>query len=297
MVQPRAGLGRLTTGIAGLDSVLNGGLPELSNNIIFGLPGSGKTIFTYQFLQANATEKRRALFLTTLSEPALKLLHHLNKFTFVDSSKIGSSIIHIDITEIIRTKGVGDTVEFIIDLVRQYKPEIVAIDSFKAIHDLAEGSVEVRNFGYDLAAQMTAWGITLLCVGEYNREQVEREPIFAIADGIVQLHNIQQGLHYEHYVDVLKMRGGGYANGLHPFTISDDGLTVFPRIRTLSPAATPSFEMADERLSVGLAEMDAMLDGGLPRGTTTMVAGMPAPARRCLGFTSLSLVWRRTNRA
>lgn len=278
--------GKLPTGIPGLDGILSGGVPERSVNIVAGHPGSGKTIFTQQLIYTNASPTQKALYLTTLSEPAMKMLHYLQKFTFFDAEKVGSEVIYLDIGEIIREQSLDDAIAIILEHVQEHKPAIVGVDSFKAIHDMARDPVEVRKFGYDLAVNLTTWGVTALLVGEYAQQEIEQEPIFAIADGIIYLHYWSQGLHYQRYVDVLKMRGEGYFTGLHPFTISDAGLTVYPRIKT--PEVFPEYDLVSERVSMGLPELDAMLEGGVPRGTATMIAGGAGTGKTLLGLSFIT---------
>lgn len=275
-------LNKLTPGIPGLNGILSGGFPELSINIVSGPPGSGKTIFVQQIIYNNARPNRKALYLTTLSEPSLKMLHYLQKFSFFDPSKVGQSVIYLDIGEVIREKGLRNATSVIVRHVQDHKPAIVGIDSFKAIHDMARDSVEVRKFGFDLAVRLTTWGVTAFLVGEYTHREIEEEPIFAIADGIVCLHYKQQGLSYQRYVDIIKMRGEDYFNGLHPFTISRDGLMVYPRIKT--PEHFPSVVIEPEVVSTGLEELDTMLQGGLPRGTATMVAGGAGSGKTLIGL-------------
>lgn len=275
-------LNKLPTGIPGLDNILAGGFPELSINIISGPPGSGKTIFVQQIVYTNANPKRRALYLTTLSEPSLKMLHYLQKFTFFDPAKVGRDVIYLDIGEVIREKGLRNAIAVIVNHVQEYKPAIVGIDSFKAIHDMAKDSVEVRKFGFDLSVRLTTWAVTAFFVGEYTQSEIEEEPIFAIADGITRMHYKQQGLTYQRFVDVLKMRGEDYFTGMHPFTISNTGLTVYPRIKT--PEKFPDYTMKVESVSTGLPTLDEMIDGGLPRGSATMVAGGAGTGKTLVGL-------------
>src|SRR5512135_3077603 len=79
---------RVTTGNAKLDLILDGGLPSNSLYVIAGAPGTGKTILAQQFVYANATSERPAVYLTTLSEPASKILRYLQEFTFFDDGKL-----------------------------------------------------------------------------------------------------------------------------------------------------------------------------------------------------------------
>ncbi|AOW99315.1 recombinase RecA [Moorena producens PAL-8-15-08-1] len=284
MISPRTKpLGKLPTSIPGLDSILSGGIPELSINIISGPPGSGKTIFTQQILYTNATTEHKALYLVTLSEPSVKLLHYLQKFDFFDPSKVGTAVIYLDIGEIIREQGLKEAVAAIINYVKEYRPALIGIDSFKAIHDLATDPVEVRKFGYDLSVRLTTWGVTAFLVGEYTDEEIKHQPIFAIADGIIRLQNQPLGLHFQRYLDVLKLRGENYFTGLHPFEISQTGIEVYPRIKMLKNLWMKT-QVSQEKLSTGIPELDRMLDGGLQHSTATMVAGGAGTGKTLMGL-------------
>ena len=78
-------INRLPTGVSGLDEILGGGIPEYSFNIIAGAPGCGKTTLAHQFVFANATVDRPALYFTVLGEPALKMLRYQQQYTFFDA--------------------------------------------------------------------------------------------------------------------------------------------------------------------------------------------------------------------
>lgn len=275
-------LRKLPTGISSLDKILSGGFPELSINIIAGPPGSGKTIFVQQAMYANATPERKALYLTTLSEPSLKMLYYLQKFSFFDQNKVGQEVIYLDIGEVIREKGLRNANAVILKHVQDYKPAMIGIDSFKAIHDMARDPVEVRKFGFDLSVRLTTWAVTAFFIGEYTQREVEEEPIFAIADGIMCMHYQQYGLSYQRFIDVLKLRGEEYFTGKHPFTINNDGLCVYPRIKT--PEIHPNYEVALDHVPTGLDALDGMLQGGIPRGTATMVAGAAGTGKTLLGL-------------
>src|SRR5207245_10420935 len=74
-----------------------------------------------------------------------------------------------------------------IQRVENEEPVLVAIDSFKAIHDLLPSAASGRAFVYDLSVAMAAWGATTRLVGEYTPEHINVAPEYAIADGLVRL--------------------------------------------------------------------------------------------------------------
>jgi circadian clock protein KaiC len=284
------GIPIVKTGIRNLDGILGGGIPLYSVNIVAGASGSGKTILTQQLLFSNCGKRSdkqsdddsKGIFFTTLSEPAFKMIRYQQRFSYFDVAKLNESVFYVDIGQIIRQEGLDEAIEAISCEVERHSPQFIVIDSFKAIHDLAGSRTEVRRFSYDLAVRLSAWTCTSFLVGEYTTEEIATEPVFAIADGILTLHNKEQGMQDIRTLRVVKLRGMDYFMGHHPFTISSDGITVYPRITT--PALPPAYEVARERLSTGVAGLDEMLRGGFPQGSITLIAGGAG-----LGKTLLSL--------
>lgn len=75
---------KISTGISGLDEVLHGGVPEGATVLIAGRAGTGKTIFAHQMAFYNSSPERKVIYLTTLSEPLIKVMKYQQEFTFVD---------------------------------------------------------------------------------------------------------------------------------------------------------------------------------------------------------------------
>lgn len=276
---------RITTGNSGLDLILGGGLPLNSLNVIAGTPGTGKTILAQQFIFANARAGTPALYLTTLSEPASKVLRYLQEFSFFDDQKLlgeQPSIFYRDIAEVIRAKGLAALPETVTALLNEHRPSYLVIDSFKALRELASSGPEVRRVIFDLAGNLAARSCTTLLVGEYTADEVEHLPEFAIADGIIQLSNKAYGTRDERYLRVRKLRGSNYRAGEHAFRLSEQGLIIFPRLVT--PAQPLGYTASEERLSTGVAGLDRMFHGGLRRGSSTLVVGSAGSGKTMLGM-------------
>ena len=96
---------RLTSGDEGLDLILGGGLPMNGINLIIGLPGSGKTILSQQFIFAGATEERPAIYLSTVSEPFEKILRYAQTLSFFDRDAIGRSVYYEDLGDAVGRRG------------------------------------------------------------------------------------------------------------------------------------------------------------------------------------------------
>src|SRR6187549_2461067 len=92
---------RLPTGVRGLDEILGGGIPELSFNIIAGSPGCGKTTLANQFVFANATSARPALYFTVFGEPGLKMLRYQQQFGFFELTALNQSVYFINLSQVL----------------------------------------------------------------------------------------------------------------------------------------------------------------------------------------------------
>lgn len=273
---------RMSSGNAEADYILGGGFPANSINIIMGHPGSGKTIFAEKLIFHNASDDRPILYLTTLSEPLPKIVRYLQGFSFFDESKLGTQVIYQDVGPQLAVDGAAALIPLLRTAITTLSPKIIVIDSFKAVHDLAPTIAERRRMVYEMTALLTSYGTTAFLLGEYTEEDILLYPEFAVADGIVELSRRRLGNRDERYFRVYKVRGSGYLEGAHAFRITASGLDIFPRL--VSPRMPEGYEPASERISTGVTGLDAMLDGGLWRGTTTLLAGPSGAGKTTIGL-------------
>lgn len=277
-------LPRIATGIPELDSVLYSGIPERSIVVIAGESGSGKTVLTLQMLFDAARHKKNSLYFTTLSEPPFKVIRYMQLFDFFDEKLMAEHITMADLGSILRHQGAEPALAAMIERVETEEPAIVVIDSFKAIHDMIEPGRQ-RSFVYDLAVSMTGWGATTFLVGEYNDADMVSLPELAVADGIVRLRAERSELAMVRQLEVHKLRGSQFVTGTHFFDIDTSGIRFYPRVRT--PLATAPSPSPAGRVRTGAAGLDELLDGGLPRASTTFVIGGTGTGKTILGLTFL----------
>jgi circadian clock protein KaiC len=275
-------LDRLMTGSAALDRILGGGLPARSVNVIAGEPGSGKTVFALQFLFHLARQGKKSLYFTTLSEPAVKLIAYMQQFAFFNATLLENLVQFIDIGGTVRGGDVEKTLAAITDRVEQDEPTVVVIDSFKAIGELLQERVQARTFVYDLSVHMASWGATTLLVGEYVDEDLAKWPEFAIADGIIRLASRRTELTATREFDILKLRGANYLTGRHFFEIGAAGMAFYPRVR--APEDEDPVQRLEDRFHTGVAGLDQLLDGGIPRASSTILQGGTGTGKTLLGL-------------
>lgn len=276
-------LPRVKTGNAQLDDILCGGFPADSINILMGEPGSGKTILAEAIMFANAVDPQRpAVFLSTLSEPLEKVVRYLQQFTFYDESLFSGAVIYDSVGQELAEHGPNAIIPKLKEIIETYSPKIIVIDSFKAIHDLTTSIPEIRRMLYEVSGILSAVETTAFLVGEYNEEQIPVFPEFAVADGMVELARKKRGTRDERYLRVLKLRGSGYAEGLHAFRITDDGLEVFPRL--VSPSQVTGYDAYHAHVLTGIDGLDTLLGHGLWRGSTTLVEGSSGAGKTTFGL-------------
>jgi circadian clock protein KaiC len=274
---------KLPTGIPGLDDILGGGLPEFSFNLIAGAPGSGKTTLAHQFVFANATPERPALYFTILGEPSLKMLRYQQQYAFFDASKLNTAVRFVNLSHVLRDGGLAGILETITEEVEGAHPGIVVVDSFRtAMRKALQNETEVQAFLQELGLLLTSWEATTFLLGEYVDAELRDNPVFTVADGLVWLHQTVQGNSVVRKLHIMKLRGQVSVPGLHTFRITDAGLEAFSR--TLGLVQRTSKRPGQQRLPIGIPELDEMLSGGIPDGDNVLVTGSSGTGKSVLAM-------------
>jgi len=269
-------INRLATGVPGLDEVLGGGLPEFSFNLIAGPPGCGNTTLAHQMMFGLATPERPAIYFTVLGEPPLKMLRYQQQFEFFDSEKINGSIRFVNLADDALGGNLEHVLSRIVAEVKAHGPRLVLVDSFRSVMLASTTTSNEHNtlqmFMQQLGMLMTSWQATTFLIGEYFND-CEANPVFTVADGLIWLRQSVQRNSMVRKMEITKMRGQPTLPGLHTFRIGASGVEIFPPAAALLAASAVASGKALERLSLGIEKLDDMLDGGLPRGYSVLVAG------------------------
>jgi circadian clock protein KaiC len=280
----RVNIGRLPTGVPGLDEILGGGLPEFSFNIIAGAPGGGKTTLAHQIMFANATPERPALYFTVLGEPGIKMLRYQQQFSFFDVDKLNASIRFVNLSHVVLNQDLDAVLAEIVKEVETENPGIVVVDSFRTVVRKAKpgaGDLEVQGFIQHLALHLTTWQATTFLIGEYAEDEIRDNPIFTVADGLFWLSQQVERNSIVRKLQIRKSRGQSSVPGLHTFRITDAGVQTFPR--TFGLTGREERIKGNRRLSSGIPKLDEMLGGGIPEGDSLLVAGSAGTGKSLLG--------------
>lgn len=272
---------RISTGIDALDEILEGGFPSGGTYLIVGRPGTGKTIFANQMMFTNAAVGNKGVYLTTMAEPQIKVLKFQQEFTFFDFGKFKQDVFYQDMGSVLRKQGAKQALVLIDEMLKEYQPNLIVIDTIKTIADMLS-LMEFREFILDLSLKIATWDCTVLLLGEYSEGDVEMRPESAIADGIIYLYGSEEKQRQKRYLRILKMRGTCHPGGENVFTITTNGIEVFPRLnpKVLDQEYHPNYQ----RISTGLEGLDRITNGGFLQGTTTLISGSSGTCKTLLAL-------------
>src|SRR3954469_3978753 len=261
-------LRRLSTGIKGLDEILNGGLLPGQNYMVRGTSGAGKTTLAMQFLMDGASRGEAGLFIgLTESEAELRSsvaargwsldgihildLHPGGDEPFSPDSQY--TIYHPADVEL------APTTRKITEAMERLKPVRVVFDNLTEVGFLTRDALRFRRQVLGLRDYLLASGATSLFLGESNHRQFDIE-ILSIVHGVINLER-SRGRHgmARRSVEVEKYRDSEFDEGLHALRTTPGGLEVFPHLL----ATEHGKDFAGETISSGIAGLDRMLGGGL----------------------------------
>lgn len=267
---------RSATGIAGLDTILGGGITRDRLYLLEGTPGTGKTTFGLQFLLEGLAQGESGLYIT-LSETATELravaashgwsLEGLSLYELIDEEDLNpdfqQSILHPSEIEL------GETIKSVIARVDELKPSRVIFDSLSEMRLLAQNPLRYRRQILALKHFFSTRKCTVLMLDDRTAEAGDLQ-LHSIAHGVISLEQLAQDFGTERRrLRVIKMRGISFTGGYHDFVLKTGGMHVFPRL----VAAEHFAEFEDSMTSTGVPDLDTLLGGGLVRGTNTLLSG------------------------
>lgn len=279
-------LERFTSGIPGLDTVLGGGFFRAGVYILQGLPGSGKTIFANQICYRHVAAGGSAVYMTLLAESHSRMLQHIRSLGFFDESAIPDKLSYLSAFNDLETEGLKGLVAVLRREMRARRVGVLVLDGLVAAAEAAETDRELKKFIHEVQTSAVFHGCTVFLLTSGSLQRVNAE--HTMVDGIVELEDKLHDARSERSIQIRKFRGAGSLRGKHAFRISDDGITVFPRIEALF-ATPPEGSMETRGISTGVSSLDAMIGiRGYAQGSSTVVVGSSGIGKTTLGLHFLS---------
>lgn len=272
---------RLSTGVPGLDRVLEGGLIPRRAYLIRGGPGFGKTTLGFHFLTA---AKDTPALLVTLGEGEAQLRENarrqgfdLANVEFLDlspSAEFFTDDASYDVFNPadVERKPIADR---IVEAVKTHQPVRVFVDSVTQFRYFVPDPFQFRRQVMGFLRFVLGTGATVVLTSESSVEAPDDDVQFA-ADGIIELKAEARS----RFLAVTKFRGSELIRGWHDLRLSSKGVSVFPRL-VPGEHAVP---FPVECIGSGIPEIDELLSGGIERGTVTVISGPAGAGKTTFGL-------------
>ena len=292
---------RISSGIPGLDEILQGGFLRGRAYLLVRAHGTGKTILSIQWLLQGLKNKEKCL-LITLSEPAQEIARNIAGF--------GWSLEGIEVADLSPLTQEDKPREYrvfppsqveevsiwekICEPLERFQPDRLVLDSMTILRLLSPDPYQFRKNILFLVGYLNRLGCTSLLVTE--PADLEEESALAMAvDSVLRVYRQigERRVLELRYLSVEKTRGSNYLSGLHPFRITPKGIQIYPHIiYSLQETFSP-----ETQITSGIAELDELLGGGIEAGTATLISGPTGVGKSTLGLTFVIKAVKKGHRA
>lgn len=222
---------RVSTGIPGLDQVMEGGLLYGSVTLVGGGAGCGKSIFGMQFLIQGVEQYQEPGVYLSFEETPANIFRDFYRFSWNLEQKVKDRKLTIlsytpeQVAKVLESG--GGTVR---DAIESIGAKRLVLDSLTAFTLLHETELAKRKAVLKLAETLASWGITALLIAEQEPDPEHHLSTIAEfqTDGVILLYNIRKGDIRERSLEIFKMRGVKHAAKIFPMRIDERGITIYP---------------------------------------------------------------------
>jgi len=281
-----AAIDRLLSGVGGLDTILGDGFLKGGLYIVQGTPGTGKTTLANQICFNHVATGGRALYVTLLAEYHARMMQHMSGMSFFDASKIPNHVSYISGFGPLRQEGYRGLRDLLRREIMAHKATVMVLDGFATAQRRGSEEQDFNEFVHELQGITVATGCTVFLLT--SSEGTGNAPEYTMVDGILELSDRLYGWSAQSGLQVVKLRGADYLRGRHAYRITGDGLAVYPQIEAVLAEPSRPDAGGDETIPSGVDRLDAMLGGGVPAASTTMVMGPSGVGKTTLGLQFLS---------
>ncbi|AFY59514.1 circadian clock protein KaiC [Synechococcus sp. PCC 6312] len=278
---------KVRTMIEGFDDISRGGLPKGRTTLVSGTSGTGKTLLAMQFLYNGITIFDDPGIFVTFEESPNDIIKNALSFgwdlqTLIDQGKLFILDASPDPEgqEVAGDFDLSALIERIQYAIRKYKANRVSIDSVTAVFQQYDAASVVRREIFRLAARLKQLGVTTIMTTERIDEYgpVARFGVEEfVSDNVVILRNVLEGERRRRTAEILKLRGTTHMKGEYPFTITSEGINIFPL-----GAMRLTQRSSNVRVSSGVTKLDEMCGGGFFKDSIILVTGATGTGKTLL---------------
>ncbi|MFP2927047.1 RAD55 family ATPase [Pyxidicoccus sp. 3LG] len=220
---------RQAFGIPRLDEMLHGGLVRYSSTLVFGSPGSGKTLMCLNFLAEGARRGEPGLYFGFVETPA-RLLNKAELVGLDLRKHVAAGKVHLESR--VAVESLPDAlVQELFDLVKKHRIQRLVLDGLEPFIQEATDPHRTPRFLTAMNNQLRALGVTTLATQQTNtlfgpELNAPLERVEAIIDNILLLRFVELRSQLYRMLSVLKMRESDNDPALRLFSITSEGIDV-----------------------------------------------------------------------
>jgi circadian clock protein KaiC len=294
------GLAKCPTGIAGLDEITRGGLPQGRPTLVCGGAGGGKTLFAMEFLVHGAMAYDEPGVFVAFEETAEELVKNVESLGFdldrlCKQKKLAIDYVHVERGEILETgeydlEGLFIRIGYAIDSIGAKR---IVLDTIEALFAGLSNDFILRGELRRLFRWLKEKGITAVITAERGTDTLTRQGLEEyVSDCVIMLDHRVLDQMATRRLRVVKYRGSSHGTNEYPFLIDDQGFSVLP-VTGLSL----EHQATSERLSSGIPELDVMLGGkGYFHGSTILISGTAGAGKTSVAAHFVDAACRRGER-
>jgi circadian clock protein KaiC len=300
-IKPK-GVRKIRTLIEGFDEITHGGLPMGRTTLVSGTSGTGKTLLAVQFLYHGIKYFDYPGLFVTFEESPTDIIQNAYSFGWDLEELIDQGKLFIldaspdpEGQEVVGSFDLSALIERIQYAITKYKAKLVSIDSVTAVFQQYEAVSVVRREIFRLVARLKLLGVTSIMTTERIEEYgaVARFGVEEfVSDNVVIMRNVLEGERRRRTAEILKLRGTTHMKGEYPFTITNDGINIFPL-----GAMRLTQRSSNVRISSGVKTLDDMCGGGFFKDSIILATGATGTGKTLLVSKFLEEGCRRGERA
>lgn len=218
------------------------------------------------------------------------MLQHVSRLGFFDPAAMPDRFAYVSGFRTLEEAGLPGLLALLRREVGARRATLLIVDGLVAVEDTSQEDLAIRKFVHELQVQAAAQGCLALLL--MNGSRNAHYPEHTMVDGIIRLDDEAAGEDRQRALEVLKFRGSAFLRGRHAYRITADGIALYPRLEALLAGARAA-KVRRDRVSLGVPALDAMLGGGVPPDSATLLLGAPGSGKTTLGMHFVALSGER----